>query len=47
MQASGWMEIVANTVNSHYSHGFLGIKGERLFPDDQFIPVASLASNSR
>lgn len=46
MQVSGWMETVANTVNSHHSHGFLGINGERLFPDDQFIPVASPASNS-
>lgn len=47
MQASGWMEAVANTVNSHYSHGFLGRKGGRLFPEDQFIPVTSPAFKSQ
>lgn len=47
MQASVRMETVANTVNSHYSHGFSGINGETLFPDGQFILVAYPASNSQ
>lgn len=41
------MDGVANTVNSHYSHGYLGVNGKRPFPDDQFIGAAFPASNSQ
>lgn len=47
MHASGWMETAANTVNSHYSHGYLGVHGKRPFLDDQFIGLALPASNSQ